>query len=510
MIYGMNISMMRLIATRSPLNFILASVLISGCTGSKKTPTDTLVVALGSAPSTLDPRFATDANGMRIGGLIFNSLVRAGSDFQPVNEAAESWTYKNRTFTFRLREDLRFHNGRAVAPEDVLFSFEQFRAPTSPFSSILGLIENVEVTQQGGRLQVKIAVKNYSDKFLISDLPAVRILPKEETLKAGPNFTKQLIGTGGYKFIKQDMTNIQLEAVTAKTKNLHFKVIRDDFTRYQKMLKGEVDIVQADIPADKVEDFERRQQDFQVLRYPGLTMTYILLNFKDPLLQSKAVRLALAQTLNRQEIITHKLRGLGVEATSLLTPNNPYFNSELKNPPFDPAAAKATLEKSNAAGKTLILKTSNSPQAVDNGKVLSHQMSASGLNVQLQSYEWATFYDDIKKGNFQMATMKWVGTIDPDLYRIAFHSKEVPPGRNRGAYSNTKLDELLEKSASTEDPATRKKIIHQVQKMVHDDVVIIPLWYDQQVAVAKKNILDYHPVQSGDFWPFLTTRKSEQ
>lgn len=500
--------MMRPSITLRPLIFILFFGL-SACTGNKKIPNDTLIVALGSAPTTLDPRFATDANGMRIGGLIFSSLIRRGEGFKPEAEAAEKWTFKNRVFSFVMRKDLKFHNGRPVTAEDLMFSFEQFRGASSPFASALALITDVKVEGKDDALVVHVHLKNYSDKFLISDLPAVRILPKAETLAAGADFSKVLLGTGGYKFIKQDSSHVQLESVTAKTKNLIFKIIRDDFTRFQKMIKGEVDIVQADMPVDKMGEFEKKQDRFQVFRYPGLAMTYILLNLKDPLLKSKEVRLALAQTLQRQDIIDHKLHGLATEATSLLTPNNPYFRVDLKNPEFNLEAAKAKIEQMEHVGKTLTLKTSNSPQAIDNGKILSRQMSASGLKIEMQSFEWATFYDDVKKGNFQMATMRWVGTVDPDLYRVAFHSRELPPGRNRGAYINSKLDRLLDLSASAEDPRMRKKIVYEVQKIVHDDLAVIPLWYDHQVAVAQKNILHYQPVQSGEFYPLLAVRKSE-
>lgn len=483
---------------------------ITACTGGGRTPKDTLVIGLGSAPATLDPRFATDANGMRIGDLIFNSLVHAGPDFKAEAEAAEKWEYKDKTFSFYLRKDLRFHNGRAVTPDDILFSFEQFQAKNSPFASILDLIHKVSVRDVDGQLVIDLKVKNYSDKFLISDLPAVRLLPKAETLEAGPDFHKKLIGTGWFKFARQDANEILLEGVTAKSSKVLFKVIRDDFTRFQKMLKGELDIVQADLPTDKVAEFEKRQKDFQVLRFPGLTMTYILVNFRDPMLKAKPVRQALAQSIDREEIIKHKLQGLGIEATSLLTPNNPYFNQELKNPQQDLEAAKSGVKAAGLEGKTLILKTSNSPQAIDNGRVLANQMSRTGINVQMQSYEWATFYDDVKKGNFQLATMKWVGTVDPDLYRLAFHSSELPPGRNRGAYKNAKLDTLLEKSAQVESVAERKKIILDVQKIVQDDLVILPLWYDQQVAVAKKEVLDYQPVQTGSFRPFVQAHKAVQ
>lgn len=495
---------------KSLLFSALMPLILCSCIGGRKTPSDTLVVALASAPSTLDPRFATDANGMRIGGLIFNSLVRAGPEFKPIGDAAQTWSYQNKKFVFALRPELRFHNGRPLEPEDIEFSFSQFMDSKSPFSSTLALIKKVKAERKkDGNIQVEIEVKNYSDKFLLSDLSAVRLLPKKETEAAGVNFSRILIGTGGYRFLKRDLASIRLEGVSSKIKFLTFKIVKDDLTRFQKMLKGEVDIVQADLPPEKITEFENHPERFQVLRYPGLAMSYILLNFKDPLLRQKNVRKALDASLERQEIIAYKMRNLATEATSLLTPQNPYFNSQLTNPPQNLSEARKLIEDLGLKGSKLTLKTSNSPSAIDNGRVIARQISQSGLNIELQSYEWATFYDDVKKGNFQLATMKWVGTLDPDIYRMAFHSKEIPPGRNRGSYLNPGLDVLLEKSASTEDMEQRKKIILQVQKIVHDDLAIIPLWYDLQVAVAKKSIVDYHPDQSGEFLPFLNVRKME-
>ena len=131
----------------------------------------------------------------------------------------------------------------------------------------------------------------------------------------------------------------------------------------------------------------------------------------------------------------------------------------------------------------------------------------TGLTVQIQSYEWGTFYADVKKGNFQLATMRWVGTVDPDIYRMAFHSREKPPGRNRGSYANARLDQLLEEGTREEDVAKRKKIFLEVQKIVQDDLAIIPLWYDRQIAVAKKSVKDYQPDQTGEYYPLLTAYK---
>ncbi|MGE3760080.1 MAG: ABC transporter substrate-binding protein, partial [Pseudobdellovibrionaceae bacterium] len=167
---------------KTKLSLLLLSAVLTGCFNRVRTPEDTLIVGLASAPQTLDPRYATDANGMRVGTLLFSSLVKLGPDFKPMADAAESWSYKNHVFSFDLRHDLRFHNGRKVTPEDIEFSFAQFMAKDSPFASSLDLIKSVKVGERDGRVKLQLGVRNFSDKFLVGDLPSIKILPKKEVL----------------------------------------------------------------------------------------------------------------------------------------------------------------------------------------------------------------------------------------------------------------------------------------------------------------------------------------
>ncbi len=485
-----------------------------GCTRPATLAPGTLVVALSAQPLTLDPRYATDSTGMRIVDLIFEALVRIGPQLEPLPEAAQTWTYHDHIFTFHLRPDMHFHNGRAVSAEDLEFSFAEFTGAGSPFASTLDIIKKVTVTtdtkkNQANHFDVKIELKNYSDKFLKVDLKAIKIIPKAEVLANGRGFGQILIGSGPFKFEKQSADAIELTGVRSVSPHLLFKVIRDDFTRFQKVLKGEIDIVQTEIGPDKVPEFQKHPERFQVFIYPGLSMSYLVLNLRDPVLTQKAVREALSRSIEREDLIRYKLNGLALEATSLLTPNNPYYLSGMKNPAFDLRAAQASIEALGLKGKSLTLKTSNAPQATDNGKVLAYQMKRSGLDIQIQSFEWGTYYADIKKGNFQLALMRWTGTIDPDIYRQAFHSRERPPGRNRGSYSNPKVDTLLDASATEEDPLKRRKIMNEVQALVQEDIAIIPLWYDQQIAVAKKSVSGYAPDVTGEYWPLTQAKKSE-
>ncbi len=498
---------------------LVLGLMFGACTPREGQDPNSLIVAIGAEPNTLDPRFATDAYGMRISALLFSSLVRIDSDLKVVGDAAESWSFKDLVYSFQLRPGLTFANGRPLKKEDILFSFEQYRAPSSPFASSLEAIEKVRVDHLNSEdpsspLVVHIHLKEFSAKLLTADLPVVRLLPRAEILKEGSQFSRQLMGTGPFVLDRQSSNEIVLRSrqdhpyLNPSYERLVFKIIRDDFTRFQRTLKGEVDIAQAEIPLARVNDFVQRPERFEVHKYPGLSMSYILVNLRDPLLGKAEVRKAIAQALNRGEIIQYRLEGLASEATSLLTPGNPFFASELRNPPFNPSQAREAFERLGLQSHELTLKTSNNQAAVGNARVLAQQLTEAGLNLRLQSFEWGTFYGDVVKGQFQLALMRWVGVLDPDIYRLAFHSSERPPGRNRGSYENPNLDQLLEKGLSIEDLEQRISHYYKVQRIVHEDLAIIPLWYDQQVAVVNRRVQNFKPAQTGDYFPFVFVSKN--
>lgn len=480
---------------------------LEGCTKKASEDTSTLYVGLSASPATLDPRNAMDAGGMRLTNLIFSSIVRLGPDLEIVGEAASQWSYKNLVYTFTLRPGLKFDDGSAeglpVTKEDFEFSIDSFRK-SGRFATSLEPIESYQVDYgpNGGTLTIKL--KNYS-ATLLTDLTPVKLMPAKIVKERGDAFRDKPIGTGPFSFVSSDANEIRLRANPAnpytppKVKNLVFKIVRDDNTRFLKFMKGELDLVQQELPPTKITEIEKKG-GFQVFKYPGLSMTYLLVNLKDSTFQKKEAREALSNAINRDEIIRFKLEGLAQPATSILSPINPYHDVSLAAPKFDLEKAKKQIEATGLKGHEVILKTSNSTQAVENGKVLANQLEAAGLAVKLQSFEWATFYKDVDQGNFQLATMKWVGTTDPDIYKVALHSASTPPkGRNRGSYSNPQLDKLLDAGGSIED--IRKRIEHykKVQRIVYDDLPMIPLWYDFEVAVASPKVQGYTPSKNGDF-----------
>lgn len=471
----------------------------------KELAKETLFVVLDSRPNTLDPRKATDANGMRITSLIFNSLVQLGEK-NPVPDLAESWKLEGLTYSFYLKPDLQFSNGRPVNKEDILFSFEEFRKKSSPFHSAFKNIQSVEVLENQNKKQfiVKISLKQFQAPFLHSDLPVIKILPKQEILKSPKEFQKKPIGTGDFYLVENNFREVLLRrkntASSSTPKEISFQIIRDSLTRTQKMLSEEVDIAPSVIPLQKIAQFKRQKQKFNVISRPGLSTTYLLLNLKNKLLNNKELRQALSFSIHREEIIKYKLHSYSVPAKAFIPPSNYFFNKKLAEPVFNLQKAKNIIQKLNLEGAEIKLSSSNNQDTVDKARVLASQMSQTGLKISLQSNEWGAFYKDVGQGAYEMALMKWVGVNDPDIYRVAFHSANIAPkGRNRSFYQNKKLDQLLEQGFKERDQLRRSKIYNQIQELIAKDFIVIPLWHDMEVSILKTNVENYQLRYNGDF-----------
>ena len=495
------------------INSIVWGLLLFVFLGAKNTNIDVdkesvkdVVIALDSEPKTLDPRLATDANGMRIVNLIFQSLVQWGPHNELIPAAAEKWNCSDKMCVFYVKKDIYFSNGRQIKAEDILFSFHEYQSEKYPFFSAFKEIHSVEITETKNHFLLTLNLKRPSAKFLKADLPVLKILPRKETLSAGEMFYKNPIGSGAFELQEKNSNRIRLKSRKATHSapyidRVTFKIIRDDFTRFQKTLNGEIDIAQSVISLNKIKRFMKKSKQFQVVRSLGTSVTYLLINLKDPCLSQKTVRQALSLSIDVPQMINYKLKGFASSASSLISKNNFFFNAPTKPILYEPHKARQLMDKNLCQNKVLSLKSSSSQEAVSHARVLSRQIQkGTGISIRQESFEWGTFYGDINNGRFQLALLKWVGVVDPDIYRLAFHSAEwAPKGRNRGFYKNKVLDDLLIQGQFTMDRRKRKDIYNKIQMIIMRDMPIIPLWHQDQVSIVKKTIRGYHLNSQGDF-----------
>ena len=276
---------------------LVIGFLLVSCTWSPPSSEDVLVMGIAQAPKTLDPRFTTGATGQRLAHLSFSSLVRFNNKLELIGDAASQWTYKNKVYTFDLKPGITFHNGAPLTAEDLIFSFDEYRKASSPFSAMMNVIQKVEAQYNNRKRYLKIHLKKFSAVFL-SDLPLIKILPKKLVLKWGQDFYKEPVGTGPLRFVSQtnnDYDFVRFDQYFGKTSampKVRIKVVKDDNTRFQKLYKGDLDIVQNDLPYNKIGVF-KDLKGFRVILEGSLNTTYILLNLRHPSLSQKTFRSAL-------------------------------------------------------------------------------------------------------------------------------------------------------------------------------------------------------------------------
>ena len=330
------------------------------------------------------------------------------------------------------------------------------------------------------------------------------IVPQDVAQQKGESFGREPIGTGPYRFVRwMDDTVVELAAhekfsgQKPLSQKLLFQIVKDDNVRVLKLLKGDLDIVLNGVPPLLLEKV-KEDKKLVTRTETGLTMAYIGVNMTDNILKKKNVRKAIALGLNRDELIQHRRYGLAEKANSLLAPVNWAFDKRLSQIPYDPEQAKKLL---NEAGYhdpdgdgpkmrfTLSFKTSTVKERVDTVRMIAHQLGKIGVGIKVESFEWATLFDDIKKGNFQLYSLTWVGIIDPDMYYSVFHSTQTPPeGANRGRYKNPALDPLLEAGRREINIEKRGEIYANVQEILLDDLPQIPLWHEDNILVYRKGL----------------------
>jgi peptide/nickel transport system substrate-binding protein len=288
------------------------------------------------------------------------------------------------------------------------------------------------------------------------------------------------------------------------------KVIPDDTMRGLELRKGTTDLVVNDLPPDIVYQLEKSGQ-FSIERSPGLDFFYLGFNMQDPVLSDIRVRQAIGYATNSAAIIEHLRRGLGRTAVGLVPDLAWAFEPDVFRFTYDRDRARTLLDDAGyrdpdgngpRSRLQLSLKISTNEETRLQATAIQHDLSRVGIELDVRSYEFATFYADVVKSNFQLFALQWVGgaMVDPDMLRRVFHSREVPPeGFNRGHYRNAEVDRLLDLATTSLEEAARKRYYAAAQKLIAADAPYIPIWSKTNVIVAQKGIEGLHLNPVADF-----------
>ena len=470
---------------------------------------DVITLAVLSSPNSLDPRIGSDETSQRAHQLIYDNLLALDDQLKVIGGLASSWEQVDPlNYVVHLRPGVRFHDGHELTADDVVYTFGCFIDPSfiSPRKGAYRMLARVEAVD---RYTVRFVLKEPFGSFPIQLV--MPVVPKG----AGPDLRDHPVGTGPYRFVSfavDDQVTLTAfpEYFRGKPSNggVILKVVPDEIMRALELRKGTVDMVVNDLSPDVIHQLAA-ERSVTIAESPGTDYAYVGINMRDSVLKDKRVRHALGYAIDRQAIVDHLRRGLARPAIGILPPASWAFDAGVFQFTHDPAKARALLEEAGYKDPDgdgpeprlrLSLKVSTNEFIRLQAAVIQQDLKQIGIELDVRSYEFATLYADVLKGNFQLFTLQWVGVSDPDMLRRVFHSKQMPPnGFNRGYYENPDVDRLIDSAMAATSDADRRQRYGEAQRILAEDAPYISLWYKTNVAVSRTQIEGVKLTPSAEF-----------
>lgn len=504
---------------------VVLTLLVSGCGGGGATqPTVQAggeLVRLGSDPPTLDPHLASDADAALFVVEVFGGLVTLDRNLKVAPDLAEKWSVSDdgKTYTFTLRRNAKFHDGKPVTAADFKWSIERAANPKTLSTTVdtyLGDIVGVREKLRGTSKEVT-GVKVINDQTLeiTIDAPKIYFISKltyptafvldRANVESGREWSMKPNGTGPFK-LKQYTIGESL--ILERNPDYHLGAAKLNSVRF--LLAGGTPMVMyenneimvtgvglADL--DRVRDPKSPLNKELRIAPPQFNTSYLGLNVTKPPLDDIKVRQALTLAINKDEIASKVLADRVKPAYGILPPGFPAFNADLKGLRFDLAAAKKAMAESKyGADPTkwprITLTVSGelgTAVGLDLEAIMAMWRDNLGVTVDVQQVEFATFLGDLHEFRLQMYAIAWIADYaDPQNFLdLLFHSQSL---NNETRYSNGEVDRLLERARTERDEKTRFGLYQQAEQLIVRDAPWIPLWYPGEgYVLIKPQLTDY-------------------
>jgi oligopeptide transport system substrate-binding protein len=453
-------------------------------------------------PSSLDPARIVDQYGVAVANKIFDGLVEFDGHLNVVPALAQSWAASRDglIWTFHLRKGVRFHNGREMSAEDVVYSLSRLLDPAVGSRNSL-LLDKVKGAAEfrAGTTQVLEGIKaidRYTVEVSLSEpfVPFISILgmahtsivPRDEVERLGPDFGTAPVGTGPFRFVRW----MRGQEILLET-NKHYLRGRSllDHVRFvifpggtqSDMLKAfeQGQLEESPLTPDRRREF-LEAATYKVIRKPTLSLRLLGFNLERPPFQKREVRQAFNYAIDKVRLNQEVQGGRYVVARGILPPGMPGYSPEVQGYNYDPARAKTLLaEVGHPGGKTLTAVTlstsAKSAEVRTEFQIIQLYLAALGIQVDLQEYiDWPSFRGAIEQGDVQLFRYSWYGDYpDPDnfLYPL-FHSAGQ---RNYYRYHNPSVDKLLDDARRETDDLRRVDLYRQAEQLILNDAPAVML-----------------------------------
>ncbi|UCD56424.1 MAG: hypothetical protein JSV16_11380, partial [Candidatus Hydrogenedentota bacterium] len=502
----------------SLLPIVFLSILPLSC-GRVQRDYLTLEMCLVQDPTSLDPAMIVDVSGGSVAAKLFNGLVRFDEGMNVVPDVASDWKVSGdgRMYTFTLRRDVFFHNGRRLTAQDVKYSFERVLSPRSGsrrkwlFTPILGAREFM-----GGRAEEVKGITIVDDRTLRITLerplsvflgflamPNASIVPHEEVERWGKDFSDHATGTGPFvleewkhdEFLRLARNDTYFDG-RACVEKINYRVLPEDFTRTAEFEAGNLDIVEvppAEFTRFSTDPFWRKHMKSRV----GLNTYYLGFNCRKAPMNNPVFRRAVSVAIDRQKIVNVTLQGRARLAVGPIPPELPGHSTDLPGYGYQPERAREILVSlGEEARRPLKLYQSADRRTLEITESIQYYLRKAGLEVHIVQLEWTAFKQALNEGRGDLFLLSWYADY-PDAENFlfpVFHSSNWGAPGNRAFYRNPAFDSIVERAQRELDSRRRLSLYREAEAMVVSDAPWVFLWHRTDYFLAQPWVTGFEPM----------------
>lgn len=462
-----------------------------------------------------DPGTNRDANTDGVIAHVVEGLVAFRDDTSIGPMLADSWAVSNdgKTYTFRLRQGVKFHNGATMTADDVIWSLKRWLDPATQWRCLSEFsatgIARIEKIEAPDPQTVAITLDQPSALFLPTvarpDCGQTAIIHRDSVGADGKWIAP--IGTGPFKLAewkrgqyvdvlrfdgyvsRSEPRNGYTGAKDARVDRVRFNVIPDSSAAKAGLLSGSLDVIMS-LSIPDLEELKSRPE-VQLSITPALGLTGILFQTKDPLLKDVRIRRAIALSIDTAQIVDAVMMGTARPNNSALPLGSPFY-SETQSHGYaqNIAEAKKLLLEAGYRGQPVKMITNKRYSFVFDSSVLVQAMAQTvGINIELEVMDWAAQLDRYNRGDYQSMAFTYSARLDPSLsFEMLTGPKATQP---RKVWDNPEAQDMLRQSMMIDDPAKRQALFDDMHKRFIADVPMIVLFNGAELTALRKGIKGY-------------------
>ena len=510
-----------------------------------------------SDPEQLNPLTSNDASASEILGYIVESLLTLDPrslELKPVIAESRPAISKDKlTYTFKIRRDARFQDGRPVTGEDVLFSIKAIKCPLVDAPFLRVYYDSVVDAELLDPFTIRFVTK---EQYFLNEsvLGEISVLPRhvydpENLLRSvgvrdllhdparlpdnvkrfaenfNKNYSRNAVGTGPYKFngwkTGQEVQLVRNPNYWGNGKagidqpyldRLRFRVINNPDAALIQLKSGDLDTMDlTPIQAVRGTNSDRFNRQFQKLEYYSPTYSYIGWNNADPIFRDKRVRQAMTYFTNRQQMVKTILFGLAQVVDGPIYFFRPEYYKGLYSYPYDPKKGLALLGEAgwkdtdgdgvldkmidgkNVPWRFEIKVNSGNDVRKSVALKLQDEFKKRGVAATVRELDWTIFLDDVKNHKFDAVILGWSMPVrEPDEYQVWHSSQAANKGSNAIGYKNARVDKILEEYRREFDPKKRVEMYKEFQRILNDEQPYTFLFSRKTVSAVERR---FHGVE---------------